>query len=220
MEQFVLMIYQGSTPLPGTPEWDALPQGGTVGDLRRLRSDQPDARRQPGPATRTARRRAHRARRGRSSRHRRRSLPRPRGRGGWLHRVRGRRPRCRHCPRRSRPCGTSRGCRRGPASSRSTGELTMRTARDDDFVAGRAPNITGSTRWAAQIGSRERRYDPERAPAIPLRRVLDRRLRRTPFWPAERRLLALASARPAHFRTSLLPELLPRSLPGLLPTSS
>ena len=26
MEQFVLMIYQGSTPLPGTPEWDALPQ--------------------------------------------------------------------------------------------------------------------------------------------------------------------------------------------------
>ena len=25
MEQFVLMIYQGSTPLPGTPEWDALP---------------------------------------------------------------------------------------------------------------------------------------------------------------------------------------------------
>ena len=26
MEQFVLMIYQGTTPLPGTPEWDALPQ--------------------------------------------------------------------------------------------------------------------------------------------------------------------------------------------------
>jgi hypothetical protein len=23
--QFVLMIYQGSTPLPGTPEWDTLP---------------------------------------------------------------------------------------------------------------------------------------------------------------------------------------------------
>jgi hypothetical protein len=26
VEQFVLMIYQGTTPLPGTPEWDALPQ--------------------------------------------------------------------------------------------------------------------------------------------------------------------------------------------------
>jgi len=26
MEQFVLLIYQGTTPLPGTPEWDALPQ--------------------------------------------------------------------------------------------------------------------------------------------------------------------------------------------------
>jgi hypothetical protein len=26
MEQFVLMIYQGTTPLPGTAEWDALPQ--------------------------------------------------------------------------------------------------------------------------------------------------------------------------------------------------
>ncbi len=26
MEQFVLMIYQGTTPLPGTPEWDALPE--------------------------------------------------------------------------------------------------------------------------------------------------------------------------------------------------
>jgi hypothetical protein len=26
MEQFVLVIYQGSTPLPGTAEWDALPQ--------------------------------------------------------------------------------------------------------------------------------------------------------------------------------------------------
>jgi len=25
MEQFVLMIYQGTTPLPGTPEWEALP---------------------------------------------------------------------------------------------------------------------------------------------------------------------------------------------------
>jgi hypothetical protein len=24
MEQFVLLIYQGTTPLPGTPEWDAL----------------------------------------------------------------------------------------------------------------------------------------------------------------------------------------------------
>ena len=28
MEQFVLMIYQGTTPLPGTPEWEALPQEG------------------------------------------------------------------------------------------------------------------------------------------------------------------------------------------------
>src|ERR1700710_454219 len=27
MEQFVILIYQGTTPLPGTPEWDALPQG-------------------------------------------------------------------------------------------------------------------------------------------------------------------------------------------------
>jgi hypothetical protein len=26
MEQFVLLIYQGTTPLPGTPEWDAMPQ--------------------------------------------------------------------------------------------------------------------------------------------------------------------------------------------------
>jgi hypothetical protein len=26
MEQFVLMIYQGTTPLPGTPEWEALSQ--------------------------------------------------------------------------------------------------------------------------------------------------------------------------------------------------
>ena len=26
MEQFALMIYQGTTPLPGTPEWDAMPQ--------------------------------------------------------------------------------------------------------------------------------------------------------------------------------------------------
>jgi hypothetical protein len=26
MEQFVLMIYQGTTPLPGTTEWEALPQ--------------------------------------------------------------------------------------------------------------------------------------------------------------------------------------------------
>ena len=26
MEQFALMIYQGTTPLPGTPEWEALPQ--------------------------------------------------------------------------------------------------------------------------------------------------------------------------------------------------
>jgi hypothetical protein len=26
MEQFVLMIYQGTTPLPGTPEWDSLPK--------------------------------------------------------------------------------------------------------------------------------------------------------------------------------------------------
>ena len=26
MEQFVILIYQGTTPLPGTPEWDALPQ--------------------------------------------------------------------------------------------------------------------------------------------------------------------------------------------------
>lgn len=26
MEQFVLMIYQGTTPLPGTPEWEAMPQ--------------------------------------------------------------------------------------------------------------------------------------------------------------------------------------------------
>jgi hypothetical protein len=25
MEQFVLMIYQGSTPLPGSAEWDAMP---------------------------------------------------------------------------------------------------------------------------------------------------------------------------------------------------
>jgi hypothetical protein len=24
--QFVLLIYQGSTPLPGTPEWEAMPQ--------------------------------------------------------------------------------------------------------------------------------------------------------------------------------------------------
>jgi hypothetical protein len=26
MEQFVILIYQGTTPLPGTPEWEALPQ--------------------------------------------------------------------------------------------------------------------------------------------------------------------------------------------------
>jgi hypothetical protein len=26
MEQFVLVIYQGTTPLPGTPEWDGLSQ--------------------------------------------------------------------------------------------------------------------------------------------------------------------------------------------------
>jgi len=26
MEQFVILIYQGATPLPGTPEWDELPQ--------------------------------------------------------------------------------------------------------------------------------------------------------------------------------------------------
>ena len=26
MEQFVLMIYQGTTPLPGTDEWEALPK--------------------------------------------------------------------------------------------------------------------------------------------------------------------------------------------------
>jgi hypothetical protein len=26
MEQFVLVIYQGTTPLPGTPEWEAMPQ--------------------------------------------------------------------------------------------------------------------------------------------------------------------------------------------------
>ena len=26
MEQFVLMIYQGTTPLPGTPEWEAMTQ--------------------------------------------------------------------------------------------------------------------------------------------------------------------------------------------------
>jgi hypothetical protein len=26
MEQFVLMIYQGATPLPGTPEWETLSQ--------------------------------------------------------------------------------------------------------------------------------------------------------------------------------------------------
>jgi hypothetical protein len=26
MEQFVILIYQGSTPLPGTQEWEALPQ--------------------------------------------------------------------------------------------------------------------------------------------------------------------------------------------------
>jgi hypothetical protein len=26
MEQFVLLIYQGTTPLPGTPEWDAMPK--------------------------------------------------------------------------------------------------------------------------------------------------------------------------------------------------
>ncbi len=26
MEQFVLMIYQGTTPLPGTAEWEAMPQ--------------------------------------------------------------------------------------------------------------------------------------------------------------------------------------------------
>lgn len=26
MEQFVLIIYQGTTPLPGTPEWEAMPQ--------------------------------------------------------------------------------------------------------------------------------------------------------------------------------------------------
>jgi hypothetical protein len=26
MDQFVLVIYQGATPLPGTPEWEALPQ--------------------------------------------------------------------------------------------------------------------------------------------------------------------------------------------------
>jgi hypothetical protein len=26
MEQFVLMIYQGTTPLPGTAEWDAMPK--------------------------------------------------------------------------------------------------------------------------------------------------------------------------------------------------
>ena len=26
MDQFVLVIYQGTTPLPGTPEWEAMPQ--------------------------------------------------------------------------------------------------------------------------------------------------------------------------------------------------
>ena len=26
MEQFALMIYQGTTPLPGTDEWEALPK--------------------------------------------------------------------------------------------------------------------------------------------------------------------------------------------------
>jgi hypothetical protein len=26
VEQFVLMIYQGTTPLPGTPEWESLPK--------------------------------------------------------------------------------------------------------------------------------------------------------------------------------------------------
>ncbi|HEY3670593.1 MAG TPA: YciI family protein [Acidimicrobiia bacterium] len=26
MDQFVILIYQGTTPLPGTAEWDALPQ--------------------------------------------------------------------------------------------------------------------------------------------------------------------------------------------------
>jgi hypothetical protein len=26
MEQFVLVIYQGTTPLPGTPEWEAMPK--------------------------------------------------------------------------------------------------------------------------------------------------------------------------------------------------
>jgi hypothetical protein len=26
MDQFVVMIYQGTTPLPGTPEWEAMPK--------------------------------------------------------------------------------------------------------------------------------------------------------------------------------------------------
>ena len=50
MEQFALMIYQGTTPLPGTDEWEALPQDGADPGLRRLRersTRRPASR--PGP---------------------------------------------------------------------------------------------------------------------------------------------------------------------------
>lgn len=39
MEQFVLMIYQGTTPLPGSPEWEAMPaeeQQGVYADYAAL----------------------------------------------------------------------------------------------------------------------------------------------------------------------------------------
>ena len=59
MEQFALMIYQGTTPLPGTDEWEALPEGGADPGLRRLRSTEPDPRRHARSPARAAPRRAH-----------------------------------------------------------------------------------------------------------------------------------------------------------------
>jgi hypothetical protein len=44
MNQYVFLIYQGGSPLPGTPEWDALPED----EQKRIYKDYADLNKTPG----------------------------------------------------------------------------------------------------------------------------------------------------------------------------
>ena len=53
--KYMLLIHQGTTPTPATPDVGRAVRGGAAGRLRRLPGDQPDAGRDAGPGARSAR---------------------------------------------------------------------------------------------------------------------------------------------------------------------